>query len=57
MKYSFFVTSTQKKKTKAKKPETLDDIYDRMASKWAMRIEREEKRQLRKFRMSTPFAR
>lgn len=37
--------------------EILDDIYDKMATQWANRVEAQQKRQQRKFRMTAPYVR
>lgn len=47
----------QTTRTRLSSREVLDEVYDRMASKWARRMEtRQQKRQLRKFRMTAPYA-
>ena len=55
MKQSLHQEPKQTTRTRLSSREILDDIYDKMATQWASRIEEQQKRELRKFRMTAPY--
>ncbi len=57
MKRSLQDSPKQTTRTRLSSREILDEVYDKMASQWARRMEAQQRRQLRKFRMTAPYVR